>query len=522
MRPAQESIARATLVVFLANFSSRLLGFVREVLIAHLFGARAITDSYLVAQILPATIAGLIGGALTTVFIPLFVEERHTRGEEKAWEGAGVVLGASVVYLLCALGGAYLVSPYFLRLVAPGFSEERFALAFSMSSIMLPSLFFLGMLGIFTGIAQSYRVFTFPALAGLFHNVCLIAFLAFARRYPAMSLSLGTLLGAFLQFLLLALLLRRLWPGQQIRFSFSHPLLRKVWTLMVPIFLGTGVGYLNLIVDRIFASLLPVGTIAALNFAVRVKEIPTGLFAVAISQSIYPTVSSYVAEKKTEPLRNLFSRSLETLWLFILPASVGLFLLSRETVCFLFERGAFDRQATITTAQALSFYLLGLPATASLDVVGRMFYAFQDTQTPVKVSVMGLALNIVLNVLFVRRLAHRGLALATSLSATFMFLVLLEILRRKIGGIEERALLKNLGKILLACGGMGVIILLLRPLSAHPLGYLGTVGAGAGSYAFFVLLLRPWSGERIREAVGNWWRRVLQRLLRQTKKRGSQ
>ena len=140
-----------------------------------------------------------------------------------------------------------------------------------------------------------------------------------------------------------------------------------------------------------------------------------------------------------------------------------------------------------------------------------MFYAFQDTQTPVKVGVMGLVLNIVLNVLLVRHLAHRGLALATSLSATSMFLVLLEILRRKIGGIEGEALLLNLGKIFLACGGMGTVVLLFRPLSVHPLGYLGTVGAGAGSYALFVLLLRPRSGERIREAVGNWWRRMLQR-----------
>jgi putative peptidoglycan lipid II flippase len=474
-------------------------------------GAQAVTDSYLVAQILPATIAGLIGGALTTVFIPLFVEERYTGGEEKAWEGAGAVLGASMVYLLCALGGAYCVSPYFLRLVAPGFSGERFLLALSMNHIMLPSLFFLGMLGIFTGIVQSYRIFTLPALAGLLYNVCLIAFLVFARKSPVLSLSLGNLLGGLMQFLVLALFLQRLRPGQKIRFSLSHPMLRRVWRLMVPIFLGTGVGYLNLIVDRIFASLLPVGTIAALGFAVRVKEIPTGLFGVAISQSIYPTLSSYVAEKKMEPLRNLFSRSLETLWLFILPATVGLFLLSQETVRFLFERGAFDVRATVVTAQSLSFYLLGLFATASLDVVGRVFYAFQDTQTPVKVGVVGLLLNIVLNAVFVRYLAHRGLALATSLSAILMFLVLLEILRHRMGGIEGKVLLKNLGKILLACGGMGVTVLLLRPLSAHPLGYLGTVGAGAGSYALFVLLLRPRSGERIREAVENRLRRMFQR-----------
>jgi len=493
----QSSIGRAAFIVFLANLLSRLLGFLREVLIARLFGARAITDSYLVAQILPSTIAGLIGGALTTVFIPLFVEERHTKGEQKAREGAGVVLGASIVYFLLALAGAYLVTPYFLRLVAPGFSEERFTLALSMSYIMLPSLFFLGMVGIFTGIVQSYRIFTLPALAGLLYNMCFIACLLLTRKHPVLSLSLGNILGVFLQFLVLALFLWKLWPGQKIRFSFSHPMLRRAWRLMIPILLGTGAGYINLVVDRAFASLLPVGTLAALGFAARVKEIPSGLFGMAIAQSIFPSLSFYAAEKRIESLRKLFSYALETLWLFILPSSVGLFLLSRETIQFLFERGAFDAQATAITSEALSFYLLGLFPTASLDVITRLFYALQDTQTPVKVGLVGLSLNIVLNALLVKPFAHKGLALATSISAMFMFVTLLEILRRKIGGIEGKVLLQNLGKILLASGGMGIIVLFTRPISLHFLGYLGTIGIGAISYGLFIALLRPRSGERI-------------------------
>ncbi len=497
MKHYQESITRATLVIFIAHFSSRILGFLREMLIAHFFGARAITDSYLVATVLPATIAGLIGGALSTVFIPLFIEVLNTQGEEKAWEGARVVLLSSALYLLGGLFVAYLVSPFFIKTIAPGFDRERLALSLTMSNIMLPSLFFSGMLGLLIGIIQSYRVFTLPALAGLLFNTCLISFLVLGRSYPSIGLSLGYLSGAFIQFFLLLVFLRKFWHKGKFHFSFSHPLLLKVWRLMLPIFLGTGVGYLNLIVDRIFASLLPVGTIAALNFAVRVKEIPAGLFGLPLSQSTYPSLSLYATTGEIRNLRDLFSRSLETLWLFVVPSMVGLFVLPQETIRFLFERGAFSSQATIITSQALSFYVLGLFATSSLEIVGRVFYSFQDTRTPVKISVLGLLLNIFLNFALIKPLAHRGLALATSLSATFMFLVLLEILRRKIGGIEGKVLLKNLGKIILASLGMGMIIFFLRPFANQWWGYLIVLAAGIGSYGGLTVLLRPRSSEKI-------------------------
>ncbi len=501
MRIQEESIARASFIILLANFLSRILGFVREILIAQFFGAQAVTDSFLVAQVLPATIAGLIGGALTTVFIPVFVEEREKHGEEKAWEGARAVFGVSFLYLLFMLGVGYGIAPFFIRGIAPGFEGERLHLAVRMNQVMLPSLLSLGLLGLMTGVFQAYRFFTLPAIAGLLSNVCLIAFLLGAKRHPVASLGGGSLAGAVVQVLFLVVLAKRKWPFWGVKLSFSHPMLKRMWKLMIPIFIGTGVGYLNLIVDRIFASLLPTGTIAALNFAIRVKEIPTGLFGAALSQAIYPVTALQVSRGKTEELRDLFSRSLETLWLFTVPSVAGLILLSQETIRFFFERGAFTASATVITSQALLFYSLGLVPAVSLDIVGKIFYSFQDTQTPVKVGILGLLLNIVLNIIFIKPMAHRGLALATSLSATFMFLVLLEILRRRLKGIGGKALLANLGKIFLATFTMTVVLLFARPFARTWWGYLGTVGLGASAYGGFTLLFRPRSSERILEAL---------------------
>lgn len=502
-----ESIVRAGLIILLANFASRILGFGREILIARFFGASAVVDSFLVAQVLPATIAGLIGGALTTVFIPVFVEEREKEGEKKAWEGARVIFGVSFLYLLLMLAAGYGIAPFFIRVIAPGFEGERLYLALRMNTIMLPSLVFLGLMGLYTGIFQAYRLFTLPALAGLLYNTCLIGFLVGAKHYPFISLGFGGLTGTMVQVLVLVVFARRVWPEWGMQFRFTHPMLQRIWKLMIPIFIGTGVGYINLIVDRIFASLLPVGTIAALNFAIRVKEIPTGLFAVALSQAIYPVTSLQVTRGETSELRNLFSRSLETLWLLIIPSLAGLMILPQETVRFFFQRGAFTQEATVITAQALFFYILGLPATASLDLVGRIFYSFQDTTTPVKVGIVGLMMNIILNAVLIHRMAHRGLALATSLSATFMFLALLEILRRRIHGIGGKILLQNLGKILLATLVMAVCLFFLRPFAQTLLGYLGVIATGVIIYGISIFFFKPRSSEKIIETFQQTWKR---------------
>nr|MDW8082024.1 murein biosynthesis integral membrane protein MurJ [Candidatus Calescibacterium sp.] len=508
MRETEESIARAGSVILLANLLSRLLGFLREVLIAYFFGAQAVTDSFLVASILPAAIAGLISGALTTVFIPVFVEEREIHGEERAWEGTRVVFGTSLLYLLVMLGAGYVVAPWFIRAVAPGFEEERLRLALSMNRVMLPSLVFLGLFGLSTGIFQSYRLFTLPALAGLLYNVSLIAFLVGGRRSPVLGLALGSLAGTIIQVVPLLLFARRRWRGWGMSFSLRHPMLQRIWGLMLPIFIGTGVGYLNLLVDRAFASLLPEGTIAALNFAVRVKEIPTGLFVVALSQAIYPVASRQAVQGRVDELRELFVKSLGTLWLFIVPSGAGLVVLARETIAFLFERGAFTPQATTITAEALAFYSLGLLATASLDVTGRIFYSLQDTKTPVKVSILGLLLNILLNALLVHRMAHRGLALATSLSATFMFVVLFAILRQRLHGVGGRRLGRDFGKILCATLVMVVVVGLLRPFIQNSWTYLGVVAAGGVTYGVGALILKLEGAKYVLEALKKGWGKV--------------
>jgi len=306
-----------------------------------------------------------------------------------------------------------------------------------------------------------------------------------------MGLGVGTVVAVASQVLVLLSLAKYRWPSFGLGFAFRHPTSLRVWKLFAPILLGSGVGYINLIVDRVFASFLPVGTVAALNFAARVKDLPLGLFGMAVSQAVYPVLSLHSARGDKAQLKHLFSQALEVTWFFVVPASFGFMVLSRETIAFLFERGAFTALATQTTSEALLFYSLGLMALCSADLAAKVFYAEKDTKTPVKAATVGLSANIVLNWALIHPLAHKGLALATSISAVLNAGLLIIVLRKRLGGIGEGELLKNLVKIMAASGGMALVLLPLRRMAEVWWGYLSVVAIGVMAYGAFALLLRP-------------------------------
>lgn len=490
----KQSILQATVLLTVIAFISRILGFFREVVIANIFGAKAITDAYLVAQILPLTLAGLVGGALTTVFIPVFLEEKEKNGEDEAWCAANTVLSVSLVYLVLALFLSYLFTEQFLRLIAPGFSSDRLELTTLMTRLLLPSLLFYGLLGILTGLSQSYKQFLVPGIGGLLHNVCIIlSVLILGRNLPPVSLALGNVLGVFLQAFLVFIYLKNRLPYIKWHIDFSHPAIKKTLYLMIPILIGTSVSYINTIIDRIFASGLPEGSISALNFAARVKELPVSLFASSLSVAIYPTTSEMVVEGRNDRVIDLLNKAIRFTWMIIIPASIGLIVLDKEIIRLLFERGAFDSRATVLTAGALRYYSLGLFASAVGPIVARTFYSFQDTVTPLVTSFFAIGLNICLNAILVRVMAHLGLALATSISSIFSLILKLFLLRRKLGYIGGRRLISDFVKILSSSIIMGGILFFsngyLYFIKFESLKIIALILLGISVYSIIMLLI---------------------------------
>jgi putative peptidoglycan lipid II flippase len=511
----KQSILQATFLLTLVTLISKGLGFVREMSIASVFGAKTITDAYVVAQVLPATLAGLVGGALTTVFIPVFLEQKEKYGEKQAWMAANTVISVSIIYLLIATIFASIFTYPFTALIAPGFSQDRRDLAVLITRMMLPGLVLYGLLGLFTGLLQSYKHFFIPAIGGLLFNIFIIGFiLLFGRRFPAGSLALGNLAGVLSQVIIAFWYLKKRMSHFEWHIDFNHPAVKQTFYLMIPILIGTSAGYINLIVDRIFASGLPEGSISALNFAARVRDLPVSLFASSIATAIYPTTSELVANNDIDRIRNLLNKMLSFTWLIILPATAGLIALDKDIIRLIFERGAFDTRATYLTAGALKYYSLGIFAVASSPIMARTFYSFQDTITPVVVSFISIGLNILLNTILVRSMFHEGLALATSISGTVTFILLIFLLRRKMGNIGGKILLLDFSKIAFASLVMGCVVKGLNLKFARPnanvvyeiisISVLMLIGILV--YILFVLILKIESGKQLRKILGRWIR----------------
>jgi len=438
---------------------SRIFGFVRETVIAYQFGATAQTDAFLVASIIPMALAGLVAGAVAVAFIPVFTEYRLQKGEKEAWTIASTVINLTTLALVAATGLFILAAPVLVPLLGPGLAPETKSLAVNLSMLLAPVLIFTGMVALVTAVLNAYRHFTYPAFAGLLYNFGMIGGALLLGSLMGISgLVLGAVVGAAAHLLALAFPLVGQKNYRPTLKGLDHPGVKKIGLLVLPFIVGSAAGQINLLVDRILASGLAEGSISALNFAVRVMHLPLGIFAGAAATASYPFLAEQAASQQTEDLRRTFSEGLRLLWFIVFPLSVGLMVLSEPITRLLFERGAFDARATHMTAVALFYYSLGIFAHAAYALLVRVYFALQDTATPVKLGLWAVGLNIILNLILVRYLAHGGLALATSIAATANCLLLAYYLRRKLGHLDGQRILRSAAKFAIASLSMGLAV----------------------------------------------------------------
>ncbi|MCL5774650.1 MAG: murein biosynthesis integral membrane protein MurJ [Patescibacteria group bacterium] len=439
---------------------SRILGFVRETVIAYKFGATAHTDAFLVASVIPMALAGMVAGAVAVAFIPVFTEYRLQKGEKEAWTIASAVINLTSILLAAAAVLFILAAPLLVPLLGPGLAPATKSLAVSLSMLLAPLLIFTGLVALVAALLNAYRHFTYPAFAGLFYNFGMISgALLLGGLMGIRGLVLGALAGAAAHLLALVIPL----AAQKSHYrptlkDLGHPGVKKIGLLVLPFVVASAAGQINLLVDRVLASGLAEGSISALNFASRVMHLPLGIFAGSAATAAYPFLAEQAASRHTADLRRTFSEGLRLLWFIVIPLSVGLIVLSEPITRLLFERGAFDARATQMTAVALLYYSLGIFAHAATALLLRVYFSLQDTATPVKLGLWAVGLNIVLNLILVRYLAHGGLALATSIAATANCLLLAYYLRRKLGHLDGSRILRSGGKFVAASLAMGLLV----------------------------------------------------------------
>lgn len=460
----KRNIARAAGILGSATMVSRIMGMVREMVVARLFGAGLASDAFIAAFLIPNMLRRFFAeGALTSAFVPTFSATLNQRGEQEARELANICFTLLTVVMAAVTLAGIVFSPWIVGVMFPGFKAVpgKFELTVLLNRIMFPYIFFISLVALCMGILNTLRHFFTPAISTVFLNLSMILGALLLRGFfevPITALAVGVLIGGCVQLILqLPVLWKKGFPFR-LNFDFANPEVHRIALLMLPATFGVGVYYLNITVSAILASLLPQGSVSYLNYAQRMFEFPQGIFTVSVAQAVLPSMSRQAAEGDLAGMKESLAFGLRLTLFITIPAMAGLLVCSTPIFSLLFMGGKFDYSMATNSAQALFYYSIGLSFVAMTRVLAPAFYALKDTRTPVWTALVAFILNVVFSLLLMGPLLHGGLALATTLSALANMALLLWLLRRKLGPFGGRRIMRSGLKALLASLPMSMVV----------------------------------------------------------------
>lgn len=517
-------LLQSTATVGSATILSRILGFLRDVVLARWFGASGETDAFFLAFKIPNFMRRLFAeGSFSLAFVPVLSELREAGDRQALREFIDHVTGAllSVLLLLTALGVTF--APAVLAVFAPGWWTEgrpEFALASDMLRITFPYILFISLTALAGGILNSFERFLIPALTPVLLNLSLIGcavLLSSHFEVPVMALAWGVFLAGLVQLLFQLPALMRLGLLPRPRWGWRHSGVRRVLKLMVPTLLGSSAAQVNLLIDSVIATFLITGSVSWLYYSDRLLEFPLGVFGVALATVILPSLSRKHAAQSPEAFSATLDWALRLALVITLPAAVGLATLAEPMLATLFQYGRFAASDVQMAGLSLVAYAAGLPAFIAIKVLAPGYFARQDPATPVRISLLAMGLNVLLNLLFVGSLLtlgvagpHAGLAAASSAAAWLNAALLYRGLRR-CGVYRPLAGWGHLGlAVILACLAMAALLVLAVPALTHWLPLqawdrawrLGAwIIAGAGLYGVSLLLLGIRPTQLLRESA---------------------
>ena len=423
MPPPRRGLMRSGLVVSAMTMLSRVMGLVRDVVVATFLGAGNGSDAFFVAFKIPNFLRRLFAeGAFNQAFVPVLSEYSTQRTKQEIRELLNAVAGSLTALLALITALAMLGAPWLVWLFAPGFGRdpEKLALTADMLRLTFPYLLLISLTAFSGSVLNTWNRFAVPAFTPVLLNISLIGaalFLMPLMEEPAMALAWGVLIAGAAQlafqvpFLLRLGLLPTPWP------NFAHDGVKRILKLMAPALFGVSVSQINLLLDTVLASLLAVGSVSWLYYSDRLVELPLGVFGVAIGTIILPALSKRHAEQSTEHFSAMLDWAIRVVLLLGVPAALALAVLAEPFLITLFHYGAMTDNDIQMAAMSLRAYAFGLVAFMLIKVLAPGFFARQDTKTPVKVGIIAMVANMVFNLLLIWPLAHAGLALATALSA---------------------------------------------------------------------------------------------------------
>jgi len=418
-----QSLLRSTGLVGVMTLLSRVFGLIRDVVVAHLFGASTGADAFFIAFKIPNFFRRLFAeGAFSQAFIPILSEYRSTKTEKDVRQLANSVSGVlgSILFVITML--AMLGAPWMTALFAPGFLEDaaKFNLASDMLRITFPYLLLISMTAFAGSILNSYGYFAIPAFTPVLLNLVLISAAIWLTPYfsqPIVGLAWGVLIAGGLQLFFQLPFLLKMGLLPRPRLDYQHEGVRRIFKLMLPALFGVSVSQINLLLDTVLASFLQTGSVSWLYYSDRLAELPLGIFGIAIATVVLPTLSRKHASQSSKAFSDTLDWALRIILLMGLPAGLALIVLAEPLVTTLFYYGEMTQHDVFMSALSLRAYASGLLAFMLIKVLAPGYFSRQDMKTPVKVGIWAMCANMVLNLILIGPLHHTGLALATAISS---------------------------------------------------------------------------------------------------------
>lgn len=499
---AVRGLLRSTGLVSFFTLVSRVLGLVRDMIVAQIFGASDAADAFFVAFKIPNFLRRLFAeGAFAQAFVPVLSEYKTLRSHAEVKMLVDRVAGDLGLILVSLSIIASLLSPWVVMVFAPGFSqmENKLDLAAEMLRFTFPYLLFISLTAFAGSVLNTYKHFAAPSIAPVILNLCLIGGALWVSPLldePIMALAWAVLAAGFLQMILQLPFLAQRGLLPRPRLDWHHEGVKRILKLMLPALFGVSVSQINLLLDTVLASFLVSGSVSWLYYSDRLMELPLGLFGIAIGTVILPSLSQKFADKSHQDFSDTLDWALRFVLLMGIPAALALFILAEPIIATLFMYNEFAEFDVVMTSWSLRAYSLGIIAFLLIKVLSPGYFSRQDTKTPVKIGIKAMVVNMVLNLMLIWHLKHAGLALATSLSAGLNAYLLYRGLRKQDVFQPGKGWLLYLGRIGLATAVMSGTVWWLRPDLSTFYGFTSmdrmlwiTLLVGAGVLAYFLVLL---------------------------------
>lgn len=464
-----KTLFRSTTLISGITSISRILGFLRDMLIGQIFGVTPAVDAFYVAFRIPNFMRGLFAeGAFAQAFVPVLSEYRHKRTHADVVNFISYMSGTLALVLMFILLIAELFTPVLTSIFAPGYHLDpfRFHLTTEMLRITFPYLLLISMTAFGSAILNSFGSFGVPAFTPVLLNLIMILAAWWLSPFfnpPVIGLAWGVFIAGVAQFLFQLPFLKRqnLLPVPRVKWRDEG--VQRVLKLMIPALFGVSVAQIGLLIDTLFASFLPAGSVTWLYYSDRLTYFPLGIFGVALATVILPHLSRKHAEKSVEEYSIAMDWALRCVLLIALPSAVGLFALAGPLFSALFQYGKFQSHDVLMAARSLMAFSFGLPAFMLVKVLASGYYSRQDIKTPVRIAVIAMIANMALNFAFIFPLKHAGLALATSISSSINAALLMRGLLTKNVFIPRPGWRRFLLQLSAACGAIWLMLFLVTP-----------------------------------------------------------